>query len=75
MKIHYLKKKNHRFTKLQVSELGLTQMNRTISISAEMSTFRGAKEVQNFNLKVHSGPEGSRGLNQRKKRVFYPKFH
>ena len=23
----------------------------------------GAKEVQNFKLKVHSGPEGSRGLD------------
>ena len=38
-------------------------MDRTISISAEMSTFSGAKEVQNFNLKVRSGPEGSRGLD------------
>ena len=35
-----------------------------ISISAEISTFTGgAKEVQNFKLKVHSGPEGSRGLD------------
>ena len=32
------------------------------SVSAEISTFiDGAKEVQNFKLKVHSGPEGSRG--------------
>ena len=35
----------------------------------------GAKEVQNFKLKVHSGPEGSRGLDYHRNEVFYHKFH
>ena len=35
-----------------------------ISFSGEISTSHGgAKEVQNFKLKVHIGPEGSRGLD------------
>ena len=46
------------------------------SISAEISTlFGGAKEVQNFKLKVHSGPEGSRGLDYHRNEAFCHKFH
>ena len=46
------------------------------SFSAEMSTlFGGAKEAQNFKLKVHSGPEGSRGLDYHRNEVFCHKFH
>ena len=42
-----------------------------ISISAEISAFAGgAKEVQNFKLKVHSGPEGSRGWHLDRKYSF-----
>ena len=38
------------------------------SISAEISTFNGgAKEAQNFNLKVHSDPSGSVGSNHDEK--------
>ena len=51
-------------------------MDRTISISAEISTPNdGAKEVQNFKLKVHSGPEGSRGLDYDRNEVICHKFH
>ena len=47
-----------------------------ISISGEISTINdGAKEVQNFKLKVHSGPEGSRGWDHCKTRVFCQNFH
>ena len=46
------------------------------SISAEISTSHGwAKEVQNFKVKVHSGPEGSRGLDYHRNEVFCHKFH
>ena len=34
-----------------------------------------AKEVQNFKLKVHSGPEGSRGLDYDRNEVICHKFH
>ena len=46
------------------------------SVSAEVSTLMArAKEVQNFKLKVHSGPEGSRGLDYHRNEVFCHKFH
>ena len=46
------------------------------SVSAEISTSHGwAKEVQNFKVKVHSGPEGSRGLDYHRNEVFCHKFH
>ena len=45
------------------------------SVSAEISTFiDGAKEVQNFKLKVHSGPEGSRGWHCEDKYSFAIEF-
>ena len=34
-----------------------------------------AKEVQNFKLKFHSGPEGSRGLDYDRNIVFCQRFH
>ena len=47
-----------------------------ISVSAgHYDLFGGAKEVQDFKVKVHSGPEGSRGLDYRKKEDFCHKFH
>ena len=50
-------------------------MDRTIPFPAKCLLYGGAKEVQNFNLKVHSGPEGSRGLDHDRNIVFCQKFH